>query len=490
MQKKSMFFLAVAAMSGVNALAGGLLTNTNQNAAYVRQMSQNGIIGLEGMYANPAGTAFLSNGWHLTLNSQSAWQQRNISTTFPLFAFNAKDPGAATHEFRGKASAPVIPSFSLSYNQDKWSVNAHFALIGGGGKCEFNKGLGSFEALVGGNIATGIIESIATGYAQQAIPAYMAQGMTMEQAQAAVAGPAKEYAVGAFGANPTNYLKGYSMNSTMEGRSYYFGLQLGATYKFTDNLAGFLGVRGVYGTCSYVGNVMDINYTTAAGSASAPGIALDCDQAAFGVTPIIGIDWKINEHWNVAAKYEAPTMMNLKNTSELSDAAKVMSQDPTSPLAQFRDGEKVREDIPGILAVGAQYSPIETIRLSAGGNYYFDKQAKKFGDKQNLLDHNTWEVNAGVEYDCCKWLTVSASWQSTQYGLSDASMNDLSFNNSNNMVGAGVRIHATDRLDIDLGYMHTFYQDRTVVSKTAVGDKTDVYSRKNDVIGVGVTLNL
>ena len=490
MKKKTWIAMASLCMASVSVQAGGLLTNSNQNASFVRQMSQNGIIDLAGLYANPAGTAFLSDGWHISLNSQSAWQQRNITTSFPLFAFNAKDPGNRTHEFKGTAKAPIIPSLSVSYNKDKWSVNGHFALIGGGGKCEFNKGLGSFEALVGGNIATGIIETIATGYAQQAIPAYMAQGMSLEQAQAAVAGPAKDYAVGAFGTNPSNYLKGYSLNSSMEGRSYYFGLQLGATYKFTDNLAGFVGVRGVYGTCSYVGSVMDINYTTAAGSASAPGIALDCDQAAFGVTPIIGIDWKINEHWNVAAKYEAPTLMNLKNTSELSDAAKVMSQDPTSPLAQFRDGEKVREDIPGILSVGVQYSPVEVVRISAGGNYYFDKQAKKFGDKQQLLDHNTWEVNAGVEYDCNKWLTVSASWQTTQYGLSDASMNDLSFNNSNNMVGAGLRIHATNRLDIDLGYMHTFYQDRTVVSKTAVGDKTDIYSRKNDVLGVGVTISL
>lgn len=161
-----------------------------------------------------------------------------------------------------------------------------------------------------------------------------------------------------------------------------------------------------------------------------------------------------------------------------------------SPLSQFADGATVREDIPGILALGAQYSPTKCIRLNAGGNYYFDKQAKKFGDKQALLDHNTWEVNAGCEVDVCEWLTVSASWQTTQYGLSDASMSDLNFNNSNNMIGAGFCIHAAKCLNIDLGYMHTFYQDRTVVSKTAVGDKTDVYSRKNDVIGVGVTLDL
>ncbi|MBR6170163.1 MAG: hypothetical protein IKQ51_05615 [Bacteroidaceae bacterium] len=38
-----------------------------------------------------------------------------------------------------------------------------------------------------------------------------------------------------------------------------------------------------------------------------------------------------------------------------------------------------------------------------------------------------------------------------------------------------------------LGFMHTIYCDRTVVTPTALGNKTDVYNRKNDVLGVGVT---
>ena len=37
-----------------SVLAGGLNTNSNQNASFERQMSQNGIIDLAGLYANPA----------------------------------------------------------------------------------------------------------------------------------------------------------------------------------------------------------------------------------------------------------------------------------------------------------------------------------------------------------------------------------------------------------------------------------------------------
>ena len=115
---------------------------------------------------------------------------------------------------------------------------------------------------------------------------------------------------------------------------------------------------------------------------------------------------------------------------------------------------------------------------------------KKYADKQKLIDHNTHEFILGAEYDICKLMTVSASWETTRYGLGDAFMNDLSFNLSNNMIGGGLRINATNRLSIDLGYMCTFYNDREVTTPTAVGPKTDLYSRKNHTFGIGFNLDL
>lgn len=502
---KKLILMAAIAASSMTAFAGGLLTNTNQNAAFLRQMSQDATIDITSIYANPAGLAFLSDGWHLSINSQSAFQQRNITTTFPLFAFNAANPGQTTHEFQGKAKAPVIPSVSASWNHGKWSVSGHFALGGGGGKCNFEQGLGSFEALVGGKIAGGIISQIGQGYAAQAgpqmIPSLMGQqNMSLEEAQAYVANAAQEYAIGAFQANPTSYLQGYSLNSSMKGTSYYFGLQLGATYKFNERVSGFVGLRGVYATCNYDGYVKDINYGTAAGYASTPDITLNCDQKGFGITPIIGLDVRVNKHWNFGAKYELKTRIRLKNSSDLSPAAQQMAADPTSALANYADGKKVAEDIPGLLTIGAQYSPCSKVRINAAFHEFFDKSATKTGHQRNRLTdtlpweglttdhiaHNTWEVNAGIEWDINKYVTISGSWQRTCYGLSDQYMSDMSFNLSNHMIGAGVRINPCDLLSIDLGYMHTFYQSRDVVSMTAVGPKTDHYVRKNDVLGVGV----
>lgn len=506
MMKKTISIAAMV-LASLPMMAGGLLTNTNQNAAFLRNMAQDGQVTLTSLYANPAGNVFLSEGWHMSLNSQTAIQQRNISTTFPYFAANMANPGQQTHDFQGKAFAPVIPSISVSYNKPRWSVSAHFGLIGGGGKCEFDKGLGSFEALYSSTIAQqlpGMVNAQLPGMvAGNIAQMYQDAGIPGAQAQAMAAQLA---AAGTYGSQMT----GYGMDAYMKGRSYYFGLQLGGAYKILDNLSAYVGVRGVYGTCGYNGYVQDVKASYAysfdvpandmmkfpgasgqgAGSQdlSSQSLTLNADQQGFGITPIIGIDWEVNKHWNLSAKFEAPTKMSLKNKSEMNDFAKVQAAQEGNVLNQFADGTKIREDIPGILAFGAQYSPIEKVRLTAGFHEYFDKSAKKFADKQDLIDHNTWELVAGVEYDCCKLVTLSASWQKTEYGLSDEYMNDLSFNNSSNSLTFGLRLHPSKVFNIDLGYMHTFYQERTVNSLG--GLKSDIYNRKNNAVGVGFNFAL
>ena len=72
MKKNSILSAALLAFGTLGAQAGGILTNTNQNAAFLRNFAQEGQITLTSLYANPAGNAFLSPGWHLSLNSQTA----------------------------------------------------------------------------------------------------------------------------------------------------------------------------------------------------------------------------------------------------------------------------------------------------------------------------------------------------------------------------------------------------------------------------------
>ena len=136
---KLKFVSIVFMMTSVcNLWAGGILTNTNQNVAFNRTMARDGAIGIDGVYSNPAGVAFLDNGWHLSFNWQVAFQTRTILTTNPDFAMGMRNDGATTKKFKGEAFAPVIPSIQAAYNWGKWSLQGNFGVTGGGGKCEFD----------------------------------------------------------------------------------------------------------------------------------------------------------------------------------------------------------------------------------------------------------------------------------------------------------------------------------------------------------------
>ena len=464
--KKIVTSLAVA-LAATSAFAGGLLTTTNQNAHSLRFFAQDADINLTSLYANPAGQAFLNKGWHISASAMTAMQTRSIATTFPLYAY--KD-GQATHNFKGEAFAPVVPSFDFAYVQDKWSVSARFGVAAGGGTCEFNDGLGSLEAVASSMIYTGVVPSLSAGLGQMGVPT--------EQIPAMV-----------------NQLFRYDLNSSMTGKQNYFGLQIGGTYKILDNLSAYVGVRGIYATCGYVGGIENMRYSVDGGqnynSLPAPfpsNIALDCQQSGFGITPIIGIHYRPIKGLELAAKYEFQTKISLKNTTTPESAV------ATSLLPLYADGNKVRTDMPALLNIGAQYRPIENVKVAASWRYYFDKCATKDGfadgekiNMNDLIDNNTMEFLASAEWKFCKWVAASFSWQNTSYGLSDAYMSDTDFNLSSNSIGAGLRIYPCSFMNIDLGYMHTFYKDRTVVTEETM--MSNLYSRTNDVVGLGLNFS-
>ena len=437
----------------LNAMAGGLVTNSNQSASFLRNPARDAVIDIDGVYTNPAGVSFMKDGFHLGLTIQHPEQQRNVTTTFPTLGYNTQYAGQQTRTYNGQASAPVVPSVQAAYVKDRWTFMGSFAFTGGGGKCEFDNGIGSIE----------------TAYSLLLMQQMAQQGLT-------------------------DYYSGYSMDAFMKGRQYYYGIQLGAGYKVTDNFSVAVGLRAVIGDATYSGYVRNINiYTSLPNMPQIPlssaEIDMTTDQTGLGWTPIVSADWRINDHWNIAAKYEFRTKMSLKNKSTMNDFARQQAV-----LDKFNDEktERVRDDVPGTLAVGVQYSPVKALRINGGFHFYDDCNAQKYADEQKLIDHGTVEYLLGAEYDVNHWLTVSAGWQNTNYGLSDEYMQDMSFNCSSNMMAMGVRIKASDKVSVDLGYMHNFYKDRTVETPNYQGTsytKSDVYSRKNYVFAAGVNID-
>ena len=474
--KKIIYSAVLFAICSSEAMAGGLVTNSNQSASFLRNPARDAVIDIDGVYTNPAGVCFMPNGFHLGLSFQHPEQKRIVTTTFPALALNQNHLGESTRKYTGTASAPVVPSFQLAYVMDKLTLSASMAVTGGGGKCTFDEGIGSLECFVASRPLTAVSELLAN-------PKY-------EQYSSILNAAAQSFSQG-------NYV--YNVDAYMRGRQFYYGFQVGAGYKVNDNLAVFAGLRTMIGSAKYTGYVKDIKYTsidngpTAAATTyvvdnilnpNAADMEMTTTQSCVGFTPVIGVDYRLNDQWNFAVKYEFRTKMNLENSSDMNKAARGQAA-----LDKFNDevNKYVRDDIPGTFTCGVQYSPIETVRLNAGYHFYDDCNSIKYNDEQKLINGGTQEILFGAEWDATKLLTVSAGWQNTHYDLSDAYMSDMVHNLSSNMIVCGVRLHVTEKISVDLGYMHNFYDKRTV-ENASIHMKNE-YERRNDAFAVGVNFD-
>lgn len=532
--------LTAAIASSSATFAGGLLTNTNQHVAFNRMMSREASIGIDGVYYNPAGVVFMGEGSHLALNWQMAYQTRTIKNDYPLFTNNVNNP-TTPRDFKGKAFAPVIPSFQYAYNKGRWSLQGNFALTGGGGKCTFDNGLGSFEKIVGETAMGAIGLAGAIDYAANKIlipGSIKPDGKINEDKFKPM-----------FTDNKVFGSKGdYSFNSYMHGRQYYFGLSAGAAYKVSDNFSVYAGLRGIYATCNYYGYVEDIKVGNMPlykvldpSKENSANIELSCDQSGIGFTPMLAVDYKTGR-WNFSAKYEFKTRMRLKNKSvnklpsignlddnlknqmiytfihdkglpqeqamqissailadknvveTTADLKQQFDSKINEALGEYADGKKIAGDIPSLLTVGVGYSPIDELHINVGFHWFDDYNATSYNNRNKLLKkRGTLEFNAGVEYDVTKKITVSTGWQNTNYGLTDKYMDDKSFVVGSNSVGLGGVYHITKKLDFSVAYFHTFYNhvktSETVTLAPGVSNTYNSdYTRNNNAFAAGVNI--
>ena len=485
--KKIVLSLIVFTMTTVAAMAGGILTNTNQSVLFLKNPARDAAIGLDGVYSNPAGVVFMPEGFHVAFNWQYAHQTRTITSTNEVFSLGKKNDSKSVKEFEGVADAPIIPSLQAAWNKGDWSIQFNFSVPGGGGSCEFADGLGSFESVVG---------TIAK----------------------------KLEPLGALG---------YDMDGYMKGRQYYYGIQLGAAYKVNNNLAVYGGLRLLYGDATYKAKISNILVKTAGGYVEfgdfmqgaigyvdgqldyvdgliatygetpdflakkaqlegtrkelgtlqkyAEGVNLLSNQDGMGIAPVIGIDYKV-KNFNFAAKYEFKTQIRMKNESTVNKASEIAA------VNRFRDGEKVNEDAPALLTIGAQWKPIEEVSLNLGWHHYFDKDANWYNNTQDLLRRNTNEYLAGVEWDVTDRLNVSCGGQLTRYGLTDEYMNDMSFVVNSYSLGFGFSYKVKNNITLSAAYFQTNYDKYTRENYPTAG-VSDTFTRTNRVLGASCQID-
>lgn len=533
---KKTFIIIVFNVLAVAVMAGGIVTNTNQSAAFIRMVAQDASVGVDATYFNPAGLTQLKNGFHLSLSNQYITQTRNIKTTYP---------GLNQTEFEGGVVAPFFPSVYAVYKKDKLAVSLGFNPIGGGGSAIFEDGLPSFEMQVAG-----------------LPPSLNAAGIPTSQ---------------------------YSYETNFEGSSVYYGIQAGISYELNEMISVSLGLRYVMINNTYTGYLRNINinpqfpvlgftgtmvkaptffnsmaglfgslagvagslqplvdgggagltlaqaqgagYLTADQVASiAGGFALinpaidpmtlnigqiqgaytlatptflaqqqtmsanaaatgdkevDASQSGSGIVPIIGVNLKF-DRLNIGIKYEHKAAIKVKNSTKIDD------------VGLYPDGAEVPSDIPSLFSIGAAFDATDKLKVSAGYHMYFDKSAE-YGKRLNneyvqndkVMDNNLWEAAIGLEYSLNdKWL-VSVGYLRTTTGVMDIYQTDLSHSLSTNSFGGGLRFKLNENLAFNLGVLNTMYieNERKFEANPPVPAYAETYNRKAFTAAIGLDLS-
>lgn len=226
--------------------AGGIVTNTNQSASWVRSMVRDASIDVDAVFFNPAGLTHLEDGFYIQVNSQTAMQGRTIQSTY--LTLNDGD-------YEGSTFVPVLPTGFAVYKKGKLAISAGFTVIGGGGSAVFDRGLPSFEQDI------------------SLLPGALAGLSEIDQALA---------------------VTGYSADIEFSGSSAYYGIQAGFSYQLNSMISAAIGGRYIMANNTYTGHIKDISLNTGAGNMRADAFFNDfaipaANQAAGDLTALVGL---------------------------------------------------------------------------------------------------------------------------------------------------------------------------------------------------------
>jgi len=92
----------ISVMLGCQMVFGGINTNTNQSASWVRMLIRSASTDIDAVYYNPAGLSKLSDGFHISLNNQYITQSKTVTNDYMFLNGTPVD-------FDGEVKAPIFP---------------------------------------------------------------------------------------------------------------------------------------------------------------------------------------------------------------------------------------------------------------------------------------------------------------------------------------------------------------------------------------------
>ena len=551
MKKLTLFFLGLL-LTAQFALAGGLLHNTNQSAAWARMLARDASTEIDAVFFNPAGLTKMGDGFHISISNQSIFQTQTITSSFPFL-------NNGTYE--GTIKAPLFPSVYLAYKTGRWVFSFGFMPIGGGGGASFDRGVPMMEVPIA-----------------SLVPAFSSMGVT-----------------------------GYSVDMNFEGTSVYWGLQGGISFAINDHISVFAGARYVIAKNTYTGYIRDIKLQTAGGDVPAAdfmnGVAnqatdgaaqatagaglatgagnsmqpiidggggvltfdqavalgvltpeqstglqggliqfgytqeqidamnmeqaqgsyygtatyltdmaadllvqagqlqagaslmgdqdADITQTGSGITPIIGVNLSFaDDNVNIGIKYEFKTKMDLTNDVPDGKGFKTgINPETGAPIYMFPDGKVTNADLPAMLSVGIDLRIVEPLKFSLGYHTYFDSNTGWAEEADpNQIDNNFWELAVGVEWNLTKKFLLSAGYLRAETGANQNYQSNLGFSLTTNTFAFGGAYAFNDTFKLNLGGYYVMYEEMSYQENYAGIPYKETYLKNTFAIALGLDI--
>ena len=327
----------------------------------------------------------------------------------------------------------------------------------------------------------------------------------------------------------------YDRGSSLTGKNMYEQATLGRAFNVNENLSLSVAGRVVHGTRELKGNLnIGVNPSPAYQAAKATEIKkavlagklslaeadakkqalqqttaylvknglqgdLDSKREAWGYGFQLGVNYKVDERLNLAARYDSRVKMNFKakgSENQLNTAA-ILGQNIglTTFYPQYTIGERVRRDLPAILSVGASYKVTDNYLVSGAANYYFNRHAKMdrvtaFGGHEYGLDYkNGWEIALGNEYKINDKFTLIGSANYARTGAKASSFNDTEYALNSFTLGAGVKYQYDETTAITASVAHFIYdkKDGTFTDRYQGVTENQKYHKGITAFGLSLT---
>lgn len=397
---------------------------SNMSAKWIRANARNAALdGVDIVNYNPAGVAKLSDGIHLSINNQSLFRK-------PQHSFNA---GMGKQSFEQDGIDPFLPGLYGAFKHEKWAVSSGIYVTGGGGTADYPKGSVNTYLMGFTNL-----------YAFN-----QAHGTTFN-----------------------------SIESSLKASSFCLAIPLNFSYSISERLSVSLGGRYLLGNNQTKASLAlpDLNYSA----------NVDYKKKATGLGAIIGVNYAVNDHINLAVHYESKVKMEYE------------AKDNKGSMALEADGTKSHRDMPAVLYTGASVKLTDKLRTAVDFNYYFQKGADwgtfaSTTDKVADAAGNCYHVALGAYYQLMPKLEVSAGFKYIHFDFTNQELyytnmgvyETVKYDNYNLGVGAGYRL--TENIQIDLAYGYTMWPDKTVRRGSSTGLAVDM-GNSSHVLALGVDL--